>query len=76
MDNVRTLIRSMVREAFAERPYGIAYTGAMVEDPKERKKLLLACKLHLRKMNYPEPFYWKVPSDYHMTVWLGGVATS
>ena len=70
MDKVRSLIRSMVNEVWTDRPYGIAYTAAVVEDPSEEKKLETVFNDEVRAMGL-KLTGWRFPKDHHMTICLG-----
>lgn len=70
MHDLKQIIRSVVLESFTDRPYGIAYTGAMIEDDHYWLKLYDEAERQLKKMNISLK-RWNRPDDYHMTVCLG-----
>lgn len=69
MHNMRNLIRSVIRE-MTDRPYGIAYTGAMIENDHDWLALQHAAEHELKKFKISTQG-WSSPEDYHMTVCLG-----
>lgn len=73
---MRSLIRSIVREAWTDRPYGIAYTAVVVEQADGIHRLSDAAQEEmLARSGSSDPSEvmqgWKVPADYHMTICLG-----
>lgn len=60
----------VVRESFTDRPYGIAYTGAMIENEHDWLKLYNVADHELKKLGISLKG-WGRPDDYHMTVCLG-----
>ena len=71
MHNLKQIIRSVVLESFTDRPYGIAYTGAIVENESDVNRLKMVARESIRKYGRPDCFYWKVPENLHMTICLG-----
>lgn len=69
MYNVRHIIRTVLRESY-DRPYGIAYTGAMIENEQDVARLHNVAEAELAQLGVSLD-EWKQPNDYHMTVCLG-----
>jgi hypothetical protein len=70
MRDIESMIRQVVREAVYDRPYGVAYTGAMVEEEVFIRKLHDATIIEANKYGLNMDG-WSIPSDYHMTICLG-----
>jgi len=70
MHDLKQIIRSVVLESFTDRPYGIAYTGAIVENESDWLKLNNEAESQLKKAGIPTK-EWSTPENYHMTVCLG-----
>jgi hypothetical protein len=76
MDKVKSIVKSVVREMY-DRPYGVAYTSAVIEDGSDCRKLEEVAKDEVRKLlrlsrDTDESLDgWKRPDDYHMTICLG-----
>lgn len=70
MHNIERMVKGVVREAMYDRPFGIAYTGAMVENEADIKKLHehTAWESDAHGISLDD---WKMPEDYHMTICLG-----
>lgn len=59
----------MVQEMY-ERPYGVAYTAAVVESEADQLKLRTVAK-EMIEMTNANVQGWHEPSDFHMTICLG-----
>lgn len=75
MDNLRTAVRAAINEMYG-RPYGVAYTGAIVENEADIRKLNVTMAEEMVKMRSSSGIgskwvYWQTPSNYHMTICLG-----
>lgn len=70
MREVEHMIKQIVKEEMYDRPYGVAYTGAMLEDVSAIRKLHEATIAESEKHGLSLEG-WSVPSDYHMTICLG-----
>lgn len=70
MHKVEQMVKQVVRETMYDRPYGVAYTGAMVEDVSAIRELHEATVAEALKHGLSLED-WSTPSDYHMTICLG-----
>ena len=75
MDDIRNLVRSAINESLYERPFGIAYTAAVVEGWSDRQKLYEAFEAEISKAEL-ELQGWHHPDDYHMTICFGELPLS
>lgn len=60
----------VVRESFTDRPYGIAYTGAMIENDYDWGRIYNEAEKQLSRLKNSLSG-WNRPENYHMTICLG-----
>lgn len=70
MFELRGLIKKMVMETLRDMPYGVAYTGAIVENEEDVQKMVFTAIEEMDKMNISDKG-WFEPENYHMTICLG-----
>jgi hypothetical protein len=70
MFDIKKMIRQAIRESLTNRPYGIAYTGAMIENDHDWLRLYNEAEEQVKKFRIPVKG-WNKPEDYHMTICLG-----
>lgn len=69
MFDVKKMIESVVRETM-DRPYGVAYTGAVVENEADRQRLKSVAEAQVYALGL-DISGWMEPGDYHMTICVG-----
>lgn len=66
---IQKLVSDVIKEMY-DRPYGIAYTGAMIENDGDWLKLYNTAKQEISRLGVSLN-RWKRPEDFHMTICLG-----
>lgn len=74
MVELKKLVKCAVREVM-ERPYGVAYTGVMVENQADRKRLKSVAAAQIYALGL-DVSGWTFPDDLHMTICLGELPLS